>query len=458
MSTSSITSPLTTLTGSSTFASDLQNAMNRAISIASLPIQLVQDDQNQANSQAAELGQLATLFSGVQSSIQALTSGTGSGAQSASVSDSSVIKANLTSTALPGTYTIGVLDPGSSASAMSVALQPPVTDPSGQSISQSNSFTLTVDGKTYTIQPPAQNLNSLAAAINASGAPVQAVIVNIGSPTAPDYRLVIQSTTLGDIAIQLTDGNNKALLNPLNTGSSASYTVNGQPPAGISTNSSTVTVAPGLDVTLEGKGTATVTVGSSLSGVSNALSSFVNAYNSLVGELQKNRGQSGGALTGDNVVLSLQQALNQVVNYTGTGGSITSLTQLGVTFTQQGTLSFDPTALSGFSSNQITDALSFLGSPTSSGFLQFATNTLTGITDPSTGLINSELQTLQTHIQRDQDQINTDQARVSHLQASLQAQMAQADALIASIQQQNTFLQGLFQYSTSNNPNAGSAG
>jgi hypothetical protein len=36
--------------------------------------------------------------------------------------------------------------------------------------------------------------------------------------------------------------------------------------------------------------------------------------------------------------------------------------------------------------------------------------------------------------------------------------MAQANALIAQLQQQNTLLQGLFQYDTSNNPNAATAG
>jgi hypothetical protein len=36
--------------------------------------------------------------------------------------------------------------------------------------------------------------------------------------------------------------------------------------------------------------------------------------------------------------------------------------------------------------------------------------------------------------------------------------MAQANALIATLQNQTTFLQGLFQADTSNNPNAATAG
>jgi flagellar hook-associated protein 2 len=156
-------------------------------------------------------------------------------------------------------------------------------------------------------------------------------------------------------------------------------------------------------------------------------------------------------------VLSMSQVLNQIGTYTGGAGtSITNLTQLGVEFTDQGTLTFDPTAIAGLSQTQISDALNFLGTPTS-GFLQYATNALDGITDPTTGVIATESQALQNQVNTDQTQINNDQAQVTQLQATLQAQMATSDALIATLQQQNTFLQGLFQYATSNNPDVASA-
>jgi flagellar hook-associated protein 2 len=463
MSTSSVTSPLTvtapqtTLTGASSYSSTLQAAVTRAISIASLPMQLLQADQNQATSQATELGQLNSLFSSVQTSLQSVVSGTSNGALAATSSDTSVAQASLSGSALPGTYTVNVLTAGSESSAISSAPQTPITDPTTQSISQATSFTLTVGTQTYTVQPSGQNLNALASAINSSGAPAQAVVVNLGSPTAADYRLVVQATNFGANTVQLNDGTN--LLGVLATGSSASYTVDGQPPAGITTNSSTVTIAGGLEVTLGGQtGPTTVTVSASLSSVSNALSNFVTAFNSAITELQKNYGQNGGALTGDGSVLDMSQVLSQIGTYTGsTGGSITNLTQLGVEFTDQGTLTFDPTVIAGLSQSQINDALTFLGSPTTGGFLQYATNSLSGITDPTTGVIASESQALQNQVNTDQTQINNDQAQITELQATLQAQMAQSDALIATLQQQNTFLQGLFQYATSNNPDVASA-
>ena len=462
-STSSITSfaanlatPQTTTTGSSSFASDLQASINRALQIASLPMQLLQADQSTVGGKTSELSTLSGLFNSLQTALQGITSGTGTSALQAAVGDQSIISASVTGSALAGTYTVDVLNAGSSSSAISNS-STPVTDPTTQNISSSTSFTLTVGTSNYTITPASQNLNALATAINSSGAPVQAVVVNLGSPTSPNYQLSLQSTTLGNVALQLNDGTNN-LLGTLNTGTSASYTVDGQPPAGISTNSATVTIAPGLNVTLEKQGITTVTVSSSLSSVSSQLSSFVTAYNAAFTELQKNVGTNGGALVGDSSVRDMQQALQQMISYSGSGGSITSLAQLGVEFTQQGTLTFNSSAIAGLSQTQISDALSFLGDPNSGGFLQFANNTLNGITDPISGAVATETQALQSQNQNDQTQISNDQAKLTRMQTNLQAQMAQANALIATLQSQTTFLQGLFQYSTSNNPYASTAG
>jgi len=442
-------SPSGTFTGSSSFGPDLQAALSRAIAIASLPIQQMTAEKQTIDGQASEFGTIGGLVSTLQNALQALTSGSGSNLLSASVSDSSVIQANLTGTALQGSYTIQVLNAGSSSSALSNAGSPVVTDPSSQNISSSSTFTLTVGSSTYTITPAAQNLNTLAGAINSSGAAVQATVINLGSPSAPDYRLALQSTKLGNVALQLNDGTTN-LENSTNTGVNASYTVNGQPPAGISSDSATVTIAPGLDVSLETAGTATVTVAGNTTALSKSVGDFVNAYNAVVAELQKNHGKTGGPLTGDSSVLQIENSLRQLVEYTAGSGSITSLSQLGVQFTQQGTLTFDSTVLGGLSSQQISDAISFLGDPNSGGYLKFANDTLNSLTDPISGLIPSEQQSKQQQSDREAQAISDAQDRVTQLGNTLMAQMAAADALITKLQQQTQFIVGLFQIPTIN--------
>jgi flagellar hook-associated protein 2 len=450
----SLAAPQTSTTGSSSFASDLQASVNRALEIASLPMQALQADQTTISGETTELSNLGGLFNSLQTSLQAITSGTGTNALQAAVSDQSVVSANVTGNALAGTYTVQVLDPGSPSSAVSSSATA-VADPTSQNISSSTSFTLTVGTTNYTVT--GSNLNALAASINSSGAPVQAVVINLGSPSAPNYQLSLQSTALGDVPLQLNDGTNN-LMGTLTQGSDASYTVNGQPSGGITSDSSTVTIAPGLNVTLNAVGTSTVTVSSNLSSVSSQLSSFVTAYNAAFAEVQKNTGQNGGALVGDSTVLDMRQALTQMITYSGSSGSITSLAQLGIEFTQQGTLTFNSSALTGLSQSQISDALTFLGDPNTGGFLQYANNSLNSITDPTSGAVAVETATLQKQNSTDQTQITNDQAKLTLMQTNLQQQMAQANALIASLQSQTNFLQGLFQADTSNNPNASTTG
>ncbi len=450
-----LASPQTSTTGSSTYATDLQNSVTRAIEIASLPMEALQDDVSTISGQTSELSTLGNLFDSLQTALQAIGSGTtGSSAVTATVSNTSVLTADVTGSALPGTYTVDVTTAGSFSSAISNS-STAVTDPTSEDISGSSTFTLTVGSSSYNIT--ADNLDDLASAINASGAAVQAEVINEGTPESPNYQLSLQATGYGDVNLQLNDGTNN-LLTSTGTGQDAVYTVDGEPSGGITTDSPAVTLASGLTANLESAGSTTVTVSSSLSAVSSELSSFVSAYNSAFAELEKNFGSNGGALVGDSGVLEMQQVMNQMVGYVGSGsGSITSLAQLGVEFTQQGTLTFDSSAISDLSQSQINDAVTFLGNVNTGGYLQYANNLLNNVTDPTTGVIAAETQALDNQSSNDQTQITTDQTQLTTMQTNLDNQIAEANALIASLQNQTNFLEGLFQADTSNNQNASDA-
>ena len=272
-------------TGLSAYSASLQNALNRSVGLAALPLQLLQSQQSQLSSQSSALNALDLRFSVLQSTISNLSSAS-QNLLSSSVSDETVISASTAAGALTGTYTVLVTDPGSSSSSISADGLTTVTDPAVQSISASPTFTLTIDGVPQTITPAANNLNSLAAAINsAAGASVQATIVNVGPPSAPDYRLSLQSNTLGNVSLQLNDGSATP----------------------ISTNSRSVTIAPGITVNLLKAGTTTVTVSQNASAVANALSTFVTAFNGSVDELNKSFGQNSGPLNGQSIIFGLKQ-------------------------------------------------------------------------------------------------------------------------------------------------------
>ena len=430
-------------TGLSAYAADLQNALNRSIGLAALPLQELQNEQSQLSSQSSALSALDTQFSALQSTISNLSSAT-QNLLSSSVSDQTVLGASVGVGALAGTYTVQVTDAGSFATAISANSLPKVTDPSIGNISTASSFTLTVNGVPHTIKPAANNLNALAAAINSdASAGAEATIVNIGPPTAPDYRLSLQSNTLGNVPMQLNDGTD--LMTAMTTGTVAKYQVNGSPATPISSNSRSVTIAPGVTVNLLKAGPSTVTVSQSAASISNAVSAFVTSFNASVDELSKSRGENAGPLNGQSVVSHLTRMLHDLANYSATGSSFTSLTDLGLAFDTTGHLTFDPTALSNVSGSRMADLTSFLGSPSSGGFLEFATNQLNAIEDPTTGVLKTAISSTSDQITHENKLISDQQAHISQLQTSLQAKMAAADALISQIEQQVSYFTGLFQ-------------
>lgn len=429
-----------TFNGSSTYASSFQQVIQRAVGIASLPMQILQGDVTTLTSKQQATSTLGSSFQLVQSALTALGSAT-SGSPAAQVTGTGVT-ATASAGALPGTYSIQVDDIGSSTVALSKNGLTTVTDPSSGNISSASSFTLTVNGVDHTITPATSSLSSLVTAINAAGDGVQATIINVGSNTSPDYRLSLTSQNLGADTIQLNDGTND-LLDTLSTGSDALYEVNGSLTQ-LHSTSRDITLSPGLSVHLAAQTTspATITVSTSFSGLQNAISNFVSTFNSAVTAVQKNEGQNGGALSGDSLVYTLVNALNGLAETTSGSGAVTSLADLGVTLQQNGQLQFDSTV---FSAANTTDIQQFLGSTTTDGsFLKLANDSLNSVNDVNNGLIAGAFNAFQTQITSKNALIANDQLRVDQLQTNLQTQLSQADAAIATLESQKTYFQELF--------------
>jgi flagellar hook-associated protein 2 len=439
-------SPAINFNGSSTYAADLKQVITQAVTIASIPLNQLNSNVTTLQGQSTELGYVKNGFAAIQTAIQSLTTAANGGNLSASVSDSSIATATLNSSAAAtaGTYTLNVTSAGSPTTSLSNTGLPTVADPSATSISTSSAFTLSVNGSSFIINPSTNTLNSLAQAINSSGAGVSATVINLGSPSAPSYSLSLQSTALGNIPIQLNDGS-QDLLSTVSTGSQAQYQVNGQPSTPISSDSSTITLAPGLTVNLAGAGQTTITVAQNSSSTSTAISSFVSAYNATVDELATNRGTGGGPLTGQSIIYSLGQSLRDLTSFSGGSGSVTSLTDLGLAFNGTGHLTFDQAQFSSVAAANPSDVAAFLGTGTGSGFLASASNVLNGLTDSTNGLFESQQTAIQNRITADNQQISDTQTRITTMQNQLTAQMSAADALLASLQSQSTFMTQLFQ-------------
>ncbi len=428
----------TVFTGASAYSNDFQAVIARAVAIRSLGLNALNTGKAQIIAQGAAVSSLDIAFSNLQNAVTAIGTSTGVSALSAAVSTSGFVQPALAAGALPGSYSVEVTNLGAATNTLSKN--------AAQNISPGTNFTLTVNGVDNTITPAATNLNSLVTAINANSAlNVQASIVNVGSSGTPDYRLALQSTKLGPNTIQLSNAG-APLLDNLSTGALATYKVNGQT-SNITSDSRTVTLAPGVTVALLQQSpvgvASTITITKSTASTSNALSAFAVAYNAAVSEIDKSRGSSAGVLAGNSLVSTLSQSLESISSYSSGAPSLPNLTSLGFSFDKNGVLSFDPVAF-GVATTGNTTALYTLLGDTSSGFIKSANTALAALEDPTVGTIKNTSTSL-TALSTEQDTlIANEQARVDRFRVDLTSRISAADALIASLQQQVTFVTGLF--------------
>src|SRR4249919_3066045 len=132
-------------TGSSNYSSDFSSVIDRAVAIASLPIQLLTQQKNTLDAQVTALTSLKGKASTLQSSIQAINNAFGSTSYSASAGNSSALGITLGDSPTEGSWTVGVDSLGSS-TAYVVSGFPAVADPNNDAYISGNTQTLLVDG------------------------------------------------------------------------------------------------------------------------------------------------------------------------------------------------------------------------------------------------------------------------------------------------------------------------
>ncbi|MBL8228754.1 MAG: flagellar filament capping protein FliD [Bryobacterales bacterium] len=429
--------------GSSRYANDFQQVIDRAVAIAALPLRQLQSQRSVLNDQATAWKSVDSKFTALASSLDDIFTARGAASYQAVSSNEQVVRATVGSQPAPGTYSLEVVSLGGRTTTLSKDGLPRVTDPSSQNISSSSNFTMIVDGTTYQLSTNPPTVASLAAQINLAGASAIATVINVGSATNPDYRLSVQSTRLGPVAISLSDGT-EVLLNTLTTGFAASYRINGVPATPIESNSRSVAIGPGLNVELKQVGTAEVEVQQTGSSVKEALEKFIDAFNSVVDELDTHRGQAKGVLSGQSLVGTLAEVLRKVGNYSGSG-AIQKLSEIGVGFTATGKLQLNDAAFDAAATTNLSNVMAFLGGPETGGFLKMAKDSIKELQDTSNGQLQGAIRLVAEQL-KDQDRlIAANEERLELLRDNLLQRMGKADALIAQLEQTVTYMNGLFE-------------
>ncbi|HUI79180.1 MAG TPA: flagellar filament capping protein FliD [Bryobacteraceae bacterium] len=327
-------------------------------------------------------------------------------------------------------------------------------------------YTLVVGSNQYNFVASDNSAQSVAAAINSQfGSKVNAAVVDLGTGGNHDYRITLQDKTGTNPTLNIEQTTATVLQTQTvqNMGAQAEYSLDGAAPA--YSNSSSIQVANGVTLNLLGTNSGnpvSVTVTQSSSALNTALSSFADAYNACVDEIDGQRGQLAGPLQGQPILTQLQEALSNISLY-GAGGSVATLHDLGLDLGPDGHLTYTSTnfLLAAFSNTVGVD--SYLGTApdptaipgtsaaTGTGFLGAASAALTNLLDPTAGLIPTSQTDLQNQITNIGTQITTKQDQVDAMQTQLTNQMAASDAMIASMEQQYSYLTSMFQAQQTSN-------
>lgn len=225
-----------------------------------------------------------------------------------------------------------------------------------------------INSKTVTLGAGDQSLQGIRDAINKADMGVTATIVSDGS--AKPYHLVITSNKTGeatsmkinvggedgepgDPAIAALIGYDPAGAQGMTQTAGAQSTKLNMNGIEIKSESTTVTDAiQGVSLDVTSVGSTTLTVSKDTAAITTAVNDFVTAYNELNKTIKgltayNAETQKGAILQGDASVRSIQSQLRRQMTETleGTGGKLNSLSQIGISFQQDGSLKVDSTKL-----------------------------------------------------------------------------------------------------------------
>jgi len=429
------------ITGVSSFSDDFQTVLTRAVNIAKVPVTVLQNQQSDLISRK----QLLTAFDGVVDSLASTVKELGKlGANKAlAVTTSNGARVTVTNTGVTGAATYTINEITSVAKAASETTVSGFATANATQVDADGTLQLVLGSTTQTITLAAgqNHLQGLRDAINALGLGVAATIVNTGTGGTPHY-LSLTATATGAKTLQLrsTVGDSGSnLLTTANQGADAIFKLNG---LSLTKTDNVVTDAiPGLTFTIQSTTsvgeTVTLTAASSRADVATQLQNLVTHYNNLRGLVNAQVGEDAGLLSGDFIVRHIQSEMRKLVNYEATG-TIKSLAALGIELDKEGKMSFNSTRYYALSSTQFEAAFTFLGSETTSfGGLSKG---LLNIGDPVTGLIKAQQDKYDDADKRISTQIAAIATRINFMQDGLSLKLQQADALLASLESQQTVL------------------
>ncbi len=375
---------------------DVNTIVSKLMQVEQQPLNVLNSKEAGYQAKLSAFGSIKGAISSFQGALLGLSDISRFQALSASSSDSTSVSASASAISVPGSYAIDVTTLAQSQKLVASG-QTTTTAAIGSGTATTLTFDFgTISGgtfnastgkysgaaytsngsgtKTVTIDASNNSLQGIRDAINSAGIGVTATIINDGSTTP--YRLALASSAIGSsnsLKISVAgDASVSALLaqDPAATqnmtetvsAQNANFKVNG---VSVSKASNSISdVIQGVTLNLQKITTSTVnlTVSRDTTTVQTSINTFVKGYNDLNSTLKKLSAydpatKQGAILQGDTTVRTLQSQLRRMLDtpVKNISGTLTNLSQIGVSFQKDGSLAVDSSKLSNTFTNNFSD-------------------------------------------------------------------------------------------------------
>lgn len=433
---------------------DLQGTLEKLKAVDQVPITNMKTRQLQYKDQIAEFQTVNTKLLALKTAALDLTLNSTYDSKSVASTNADVAGATLDSSAAEGNYNVVV-----TALAKQNIWQSSGVASSGSAISStSGNFRFTAgDTQVEVDVTPGMTLQQLADAINEDEANtgVIASVMNDGTGTDA-YHLVLTAKETGEInAITIVSNTTSLTMSEAQAKGTldAKLSVNG---IGYQRATNNIDdVLTGMHLNLIDTGSATLRVSSDTGGIKEKITALVNAYNEAVQEIKDNSSydpETGqrGSLNGISTFVNIRSSLRSLVSSTvsGLSGSYSSLSDIGIQYNRDGTLSLDEEAL-GRAIDSNLDAVQelLIGNEEKEidGIAARLNKELRYLTKATDGPIANEINRAQATVDRLDDQVESATERLNKRYETLSRTFAQLDQVMARLQSEGNYLAAQFE-------------
>ncbi|MBT0961724.1 flagellar filament capping protein FliD [Denitromonas iodatirespirans] len=421
---------------------DSNNIVTRLMALERQPLTALNQKESSFSAKISALGTIKSRLSDLQTAATTLGDPNKLAAFKATVGDGDIISASAGTFAKNGSYAIEVVQLAKAQKSFS-SIQTAGTSYGAGTLS----FSINGSTQDVVLASGGNSLQDVANAINDAGIDVQATVVTGDAGS----RLVLTAKNTGtDNAFSLSVSGGDANLTGLATFDGAHpnasaaldsiITVEGET---VTSQSNTVTSAiANVTINATAVGTSTLDVARDTSGIETAVKAFVDAYNSLRSDITAKTAYNsetrvGEPLNGDATIRTLLGRMRDTLSNVPAGAAGSDyqyLYTLGVSFTQDGTLTFDSTKLNNAVTTDFDGVVSVLNA------YGTAVNDMAKAFTQADGLIDSRVSGIETSISTIDSQRERMERQFDLTEARLRAQFTALDTLVASLNTTSTFL------------------